>query len=577
MRVLVLGGIRSGKSKVAEALVAGALSVRYVATSAANDDDAEWTQRVAEHRQRRPDGWSTEEIGADPQRLTSVLAEAKPDETLLVDDLGGWLTALIERGDPARHPATDPATNPAADLATAVRDCQAARLVLVSPEVGLTVVPATESGRAFADAIGAVNQAVASACDGVVLVVAGQAAWLKGRDGQPVAPRVTVRTAPRRPVPAPAAAIGVPLAVAPQTVDGPRIEPPLDLPMPDEEAAEAAGERLATLDIAGAGLGNLAAVVTFAAGTQGAEVPQPWRAVRVLLLHADHDGGVCAGDRPEESARRLAQAEQGEGALALLAGGAGADLATVRCAGRAAPIEVADAMRADEVDAALRHGWLLAESAVDGGADLLVLASCGAGADAAAVAVAARTTGGEAAAMLGRVIGPGATIDDAAWMTRCAAVRDALHRIRHRDSDPRTVLAALGGPDIAVATGVLLGATSRRTPVLIDGPLAIAAALVAREFGAQTRHWLLAPDHGGHPAVKMGADTLGTTHLLDLRLGLGEGATALAALPILQAALTLAANLGDRPPEPVSLVDAPTDELPRAVASTVDNELRDQA
>jgi nicotinate-nucleotide--dimethylbenzimidazole phosphoribosyltransferase len=554
MRVLVLGGISSGKSKVAEAFVAGAGNVRYIATAATGDDDPEWELRVAAHRQRRPADWSTEEIGAEPERLTSILAEAKPDEAVLVDDLGGWLTALLDRS----------LVPDAADLASAVRDCQAARLVLVSPEVGLSIVPANEAGRLFTDAIGVANQAAAEACDGVVMVVAGQSTWLKGSGERaaPAPPSVAVRAAPARPVEAPAAAVGVPVAVGPAAEGGARIEPGLDLPMPDAEIAEAAGDRLETLDIAGTGLGALVPVVTFAAGTQGTEIPQPWRAVRVLLLHADHDGGVSAGDPPEASARRLAQAERGEGPLALLAGAAGADLATVRCAGRAAPIEAEDATTVDAVDEALGHGWRLAESAVDAGADLLVLASCGAGADAAAVAVAASTTGGEAAGLLGRVIGRGGTIDDSAWMTRCAAVRDALHRARHRDRDPRSILAILAGPDLAVATGILLGAVSRRTPVLIDGPVGIAAALVARDFGAQTRHWLLLSDHGGHPAVKMGADTLGTKPLLDLRLGLGEGAGALAALPILRSALTLAANLGEPPPAPVSLVDSPTAELP---------------
>ncbi len=539
MRVLVLGGMRSGKSKVAEELVAGSGPVRYVATASfddtADDTDAEWTRRIAEHRQRRPDGWSTEEIGTEPQRLPAILAEAKPDETVLVDDLGGWLTALTSRGG-------EPG-----ELAAAVRDCQAARLVLVSPEVGMSVVPPTEAGRSFADAIGALNQAAAEACDEVVLVVAGQRSWLKraGRLG-------------RRPAPAPTAAVGVPLEV--DTAEAPAIEAGLDLPMPDDAASEAAGDRLATLDIAGTGLGRLAPVVRFAAGTQGTELPQPWRAVRVLLLHADHDGGVAAGDTPAASARRLAQVEQGEGPLALLAGASGVAVATVRCPGRAAPIEHQDALSADEVDTALRHGWQLAETAVDAGADLLVLAACGTGGEAAAVAVTAMITGAEAAGMLGRVMVPGGRVDDEAWMSRCAAVRDALHRVRHGDRDPRSILASLGGPDLAVATGVLLGAVTRQTPVLVDGPIGAAAALVARDFGAQTRHWLLLPDHGGHPMVKRAADVLGTEQLFDLRLGLGEGATALATLPLLRSALTLAASLG------TSIVDrdepAPDDVAP---------------
>ena len=107
--------------------------------------------------------WTTEETGADPARLAELIAEAKPDETLLVDDLGGWVTALL---DPASQPHDDLAT--VDGLADAVRAC-AARLVLVSPEVGLSLVPPTPVGRAFTDALGTTNQALAGACDGVAL------------------------------------------------------------------------------------------------------------------------------------------------------------------------------------------------------------------------------------------------------------------------------------------------------------------------------------------------------------------------------------------------------------------------
>ena len=211
--------------------------------------------------------------------------------------------------------------------------------------------------------------------------------------------------------------------------------------------------------------------------------------------------------------------------------------------------------------------------------DLLVLGACGAGAETAATAVVAITTGGEPAALLGRVVNAEGHVNDAAWMRRCTAIRDARHRIRARSRGPHAVLSMLGGGDIAVATGVLLGAAARRTPVLLDGPVAIAAGLVARDFGAQTRHWLILPDHGGQPAVKFGADVLGVTPFAHLGLGLGEGATALALLPLINSALTLAAAtpVANPKPEPDDglteqerieaeiqrvIVDSPTAEMP---------------
>jgi adenosyl cobinamide kinase/adenosyl cobinamide phosphate guanylyltransferase len=166
-RFLVLGGIRSGKSEYAEALVAEAPAVRYVATARPIPGDAEWATRIDTHRIRRPPHWTTEEVGADPAALVALLREARADDTLLVEELGTWVAAMQD------------ATLSVAALGPAVADC-AARLVLVSPEVGLTLVPASAPVRAYVDALGATNQAVAAACDRVVLVIAGCAVPVKG-------------------------------------------------------------------------------------------------------------------------------------------------------------------------------------------------------------------------------------------------------------------------------------------------------------------------------------------------------------------------------------------------------------
>jgi NaMN:DMB phosphoribosyltransferase len=199
------------------------------------------------------------------------------------------------------------------------------------------------------------------------------------------------------------------------------------------------------------------------------------------------------------------------------------------------------------VDAALRQGWQLAGAAAEAGKDVLILGSCGTGVEAAAVAVVAASTGAETVAMLPRVLVPGGYYDDAAWMARCAAVRDALHRVRQESRGPKDLLAQLGGADLAVATGILLGAAARRLPVLVDGPLGIAAGLVARDLASQTRHWCLLPDAGTLALVKHGADVLGLSPVLELGLDLGEGANALAVLPMLRAAIALAGALPVHP------------------------------
>ena len=178
-RALVLGGIRSGKSEFAERLVSDATSVTFVATARRDPDDRAWTARIDHHRARRPEAWTTAEVGDDPSALFEVLALASPDDVVLVDDIGAWVAGqLTDLAVTQVTPAT--ADSPlAARLATAVRAC-AATLVLVSPEVGLSVVPPTAAGLAFADALGTTNRAIAAECDTVVLVVAGNAVPVKG-------------------------------------------------------------------------------------------------------------------------------------------------------------------------------------------------------------------------------------------------------------------------------------------------------------------------------------------------------------------------------------------------------------
>ena len=174
MRALVLGGIRSGKSQWAEAAIAQAVTpdqpVRYLATGAVAGDDPDWSARLATHRDRRPAHWSTVESQDVAARL-----RADSDTATLVDDIGGWLVAAMDRRGAWAGGAVSRDVDDLVDAVGAFRG----PLALVSPEVGLTVVPATESGRRFADELGVVNQRLAEQCDRVVLVIAGQPLTVK--------------------------------------------------------------------------------------------------------------------------------------------------------------------------------------------------------------------------------------------------------------------------------------------------------------------------------------------------------------------------------------------------------------
>jgi len=169
-RILVTGGVRSGKSRHAEAL-AGTGRVRYVAPGYPPGDDADWAARVAAHRARRPAEWETVET----VDVAGVLATAGAGDRLLVDCLGTWLTRqLDEAGAWTDETGWGERVDAATDRLEAAWRDTAAWVVAVTNEVGFGVVPATASGRAFRDRLGALNQRIAAASDRVHLVVVGR-------------------------------------------------------------------------------------------------------------------------------------------------------------------------------------------------------------------------------------------------------------------------------------------------------------------------------------------------------------------------------------------------------------------
>jgi len=170
MLELILGGARSGKSRLAERLAReSGLAVCYVATSQALDD--EMAARIAQHRARRPAEWALVE---EPLALARVLREqAAPGRCLLVDCLTLWLTNLLLADDPQRL----------AQEREALLECLAelpGRIILVSNETGLGVVPLGELSRRYVDEAGWLHQALAERCRRVLFCVAGLPMTLKG-------------------------------------------------------------------------------------------------------------------------------------------------------------------------------------------------------------------------------------------------------------------------------------------------------------------------------------------------------------------------------------------------------------
>lgn len=170
MKELVLGGVRSGKSRYAEQQArASGLRVAYIATAVASED-SELQERVRRHRAHRPPDWLTVE---EPAALGAALrAHAHAERCLLVECLTLWLAHLLTSG------SADRLDSERASLLRAVAEVPG-RLILVSNETGLGITPTGELSRRFLDIAGELHQSLAAACDRVTLVVAGLPQRLK--------------------------------------------------------------------------------------------------------------------------------------------------------------------------------------------------------------------------------------------------------------------------------------------------------------------------------------------------------------------------------------------------------------
>ena len=161
--ILLLGGARSGKSEMAEALAAAegarlGAGVTYIAGAAESAGDPDWSARIEQHRRRRPPDWRT--IEASDDLAVALRGDELAQQVVLVDSLGSW---LARRADFAWD--------------RSVVDALAARpapTFVVSEEVGMGVHPSTPVGRAFRDALGGLNTELATVADSAYLVVAGR-------------------------------------------------------------------------------------------------------------------------------------------------------------------------------------------------------------------------------------------------------------------------------------------------------------------------------------------------------------------------------------------------------------------
>ncbi|MEU2180412.1 nicotinate-nucleotide--dimethylbenzimidazole phosphoribosyltransferase [Streptomyces thermolilacinus] len=336
---------------------------------------------------------------------------------------------------------------------------------------------------------------------------------------------------------------------------------------PDSGVRRDAEERRERLTVPPGALGRLDELGEWLAAAQGAVPVRPVERPKAVLFAGDH--GVAALDvsgRPAGTAHTLVRAVlDGASPVAVLARRAGVPVRVVdagldcdpgllpedvvrhrvrRGSGR---VDIEDALTAEEAERAVRLGMAVADEEADSGTDLVVLGDLSVGGTTVAATLIAALCGTDASVVTGR---GGAGIDDLAWMRKCAAVRDALRRARPVLGDQLELLTTVGGADFAAMTGFLLQAAVRRMPVVLDGVVSAACALVAQRAAFRAPDWWLAGQVSGEPAQAKAFDRMALNPLLDHGVTVGEGTGALLALPLVQAAAALAAELPLRPDQP---------------------------
>lgn len=322
-----------------------------------------------------------------------------------------------------------------------------------------------------------------------------------------------------------------------------------------EARAEAEARQLRLTKPAGA-LGKLEQLGNWVAACQGQCPPRQFEGARVVVFAGDH--GIAAkgvSAYPSEvTVQMVANFVEGGAAVNALARVAGATVRAVdisvasdtaatdpkyKVRQSSGAIDTEDALTADEVAAALAIGRAIADEEIDAGADLLIAGDMGIGNTTPATVLIAAITNTEPIKAVGR----GTGVDDAGWIRKTAAIRDALRRARPVVGDPVALLRTAGGADIAAMAGFLAQAAVRRTPVVLDGVVVTAAALVAAFLAPGAVAWWVPGHRSVEPAHSLALTRLGLEPLLEYDMRLGEGTGALVALPTLRAAIATLAEM----------------------------------
>ena len=327
---------------------------------------------------------------------------------------------------------------------------------------------------------------------------------------------------------------------------------------PDAASRSAAYERQLTLTKPTGALGRLEHVSAWVCAVQGTCPPVSFSRPALVVFAGDHGVARTAGTSaysPEVTAQMVANLSTGGAAANVLARQMHATVRVVDVSVDAEPnymdeidaavvayrvrrssgsIDHEDAMSMAECRAALAVGATLADEVIDAGADIVMSGDMGIGNTTSSSVLIAVLTGSSEDLVTGR----GTGIDDDALTRKRAVVASAMLRA---DADPLELLVRVGAPDIAAMVGFLLRAPERGIPVVLDGIVSCAAALVARSIEPDASAWWIAGHRSTEPAASIALAALDLEPVLNLDLRLGEGTGALLSLPLINAAaLTLA-------------------------------------
>ncbi|QDZ42952.1 nicotinate-nucleotide--dimethylbenzimidazole phosphoribosyltransferase [Corynebacterium sp. sy039] len=311
---------------------------------------------------------------------------------------------------------------------------------------------------------------------------------------------------------------------------------------PDADIAQQARDFQLTLTKPTGSLARLETLGVWLSSCQGCVPPKKITRPRLVVFAGDH-GIATKNVSPypiEVSVQMAENIRQGGAGVNALAqqSGTGIRVADIslfheatgpeRVSQSCGSIDVEDAMSEEELHRAIEIGKTIADQEVDSGADLLMAGDLGIGNTTPSAVIIGLLTHKEPVLVTGR----GSGVDDQGWQRKTAAVRDAMFRARKDRHDILTLMRKVTSPELAAMAAFLAQAAIRRTPILLDGVVVTAAAMLAENLAPGAKAWMQAGHQSAEPAHAFALEYLELNPLLQLGMRLGEGSGAAAAVPL---------------------------------------------